>query len=98
MLEMFTIASLWLALAVLSTILANPTGLTFGSISALYGLTHGIITREQYSFIIAAIIASAVIPTIIANMAFLPSHLLHKPVGDEELPQLDLFDDKYGSI
>ncbi|OHD67635.1 MAG: potassium transporter Kef, partial [Spirochaetes bacterium RBG_16_49_21] len=55
--------------------LLMSTGLTFGSISALYGLTNGIVTRDQYSFLIAAVIGSAVIPTIIANIAFLPEHL-----------------------
>jgi len=39
------------------------TGLTFGSISALFGLTHGVIDQAQYSFLIAAVIGSAVIPT-----------------------------------
>jgi hypothetical protein len=52
------------------------TGLTFGTISALYGFTHNIVTRAQYSFLVAAVIASAVIPTLIANMAFMPKHLL----------------------
>lgn len=69
--------------------LLMSTGLTFGSIAALYGLTNGIVNRDQYSFLIAAVIASAVIPTIIANMAFLPDHLLEAPMADEEIPQLD---------
>jgi Kef-type K+ transport system membrane component KefB len=73
--------------------LLMSTGLTFGSISALYGLTHGIVSRNQYSFLIAAIIASAVVPTIIANMAFLPEHLLAAPLADEEIPQLDSMSD-----
>jgi Kef-type K+ transport system membrane component KefB len=73
--------------------LLMSTGLTFGSISALYGLTHDIITRDQYSFLIAAVIASAVIPTIIANLAFLPEHLLEAPMADEEVPQLDAVKD-----
>ncbi len=70
--------------------LLMSTGLTFGSISALYGLTHGIVTRDQYSFLIAAVIGSAVIPTIIANKVFLPEHLLGVPMADEEVPQLDM--------
>ncbi len=59
------------------------TGLTFGTISALYGFSHGIVNEEQYSFLVAAVIASAVIPTLIANSAFLPHHLLEhkKKVG-----------------
>ncbi len=56
--------------------LLMSTGLTFGTISALYGLTHQIVTQEQYSFLVAAVIASAVIPTLIANAVFLPRHLL----------------------
>jgi len=52
------------------------TGLTFGTISALFGSTQNIVTKEQYSYLVAAVIASAVIPTMIANAAFLPHHLL----------------------
>lgn len=70
--------------------LLMSTGLTFGTISALYGLTHGIVTQAQYSYLVAAVIASAVIPTMIANLVFLPVHLLPRaPIGDEEIPQLD---------
>lgn len=67
--------------------LLMSTGLTFGTISALFGLTNGIITKDQYSIIVAVVIASAVIPTLIANKFFLPSHLLEKPLIDEELSQ-----------
>ncbi|HET7439139.1 MAG TPA: cation:proton antiporter [Nitrospira sp.] len=56
--------------------LLMSTGLTFGTISALYGLAHGLVTKEQYSFLVAAVIASAVVPTIIAEIAFVPLHLL----------------------
>jgi hypothetical protein len=52
------------------------TGLTFGSISALFGLSHGIISQQQYSYLIAAVIGSAIVPTMIANAFFLPRHLL----------------------
>jgi Kef-type K+ transport system membrane component KefB len=56
--------------------LMMSTGLTFGTISALFGLNHGIIDQAQYSFLVATVIASAVIPTAIANAWFLPKHLL----------------------
>ena len=69
--------------------LMMSTGLTFGTISALYGLTHAIITPQQYSFLVATVIASAVIPTLIANAAFLPRHLLPSaPVPEEGGPRL----------
>ena len=58
--------------------LLMSTGLTFGTISALFGLSHSLITQEQYSFLVAAVIASAVVPTVIAAKAFLPTHLLEK--------------------
>src|SRR5512147_840062 len=61
------------------TTLLMATGLTFGSISALFGLSHGLIDQTQYSFLVAAVIGSAVIPTLIANAFFLPHHLLRKP-------------------
>jgi len=71
--------------------LLMSTGLTFGTISAIYGLTHGIISQEQYSYLVAVVIASAVIPTLIANLRFLPKHLLHIPMTDEEIPQEDSY-------
>ena len=56
--------------------LLMSTGLTFGTISALFGLSHGLVSEEQYSFLVAAVIASAVIPTVIADKGFLPTHLV----------------------
>jgi Kef-type K+ transport system membrane component KefB len=60
------------------TTLMMSTGLTFGTISALFGLTNGIVDQAQYSALVAAVIASAVIPTLVANAFFLPRHLLEK--------------------
>ncbi|MGD0787365.1 MAG: cation:proton antiporter [Terracidiphilus sp.] len=56
--------------------LMMSTGLTFGTISALFGLNHKVIDQAQYSYIVGTVIASAVIPTMIANSFFLPRHLL----------------------
>jgi Kef-type K+ transport system membrane component KefB len=58
--------------------LMMSTGLTFGTISALFGLSHGVINQAQYSHLVATVIASAVIPTMIANAWFMPRHLLPK--------------------
>jgi Kef-type K+ transport system membrane component KefB len=60
--------------AVYTTLLMS-TGLTFGTISALFGLSHGVIDQAQYSALVAAVIGSAVVPTLIANAFFLPIHL-----------------------
>src|ERR1017187_2064685 len=59
------------------------TGLIFGTISALFALSHGVITRAQYSALVAAVVASAVVPTQIANACFLPRHLLRPSVASE---------------
>jgi glutathione-regulated potassium-efflux system ancillary protein KefC len=65
------------------------TGLTFGTISALFGLAHGIITPSQYSFIVATVIATAVIPTIIGNALFLPTHHLPVAASQEEVAEAE---------
>jgi glutathione-regulated potassium-efflux system ancillary protein KefC len=52
------------------------TDLTFGTISALFGLSHGIIDKGQYSTQVAVVIGSAVVPTLIANAVHLPRHLI----------------------
>jgi len=62
--------------------LLMSTGLTFGTISALFGLTHGIVTQEQYSHLVAVVISSAVVPTLIAGALFFPRHLLKPPISD----------------
>jgi Kef-type K+ transport system membrane component KefB len=58
--------------------LLMSTGLTFGTIAALYGLSHGIVSESQYSLLVAAVIASAVIPALIAGTVFMPKHLLQE--------------------
>lgn len=65
--------------------LMMSTGLTFGTISALFGLNHGIISQAQYSFLVATVIGSAVVPTMIANSFFMPKHLLARKT-DQEIP------------
>jgi Kef-type K+ transport system membrane component KefB len=66
--------------------LMMSTGLTFGTISALFGLNRGLITEAQYSHLVAAVIGSAVIPTLIANAFFMPRHLLPETAPDAEEP------------
>jgi glutathione-regulated potassium-efflux system ancillary protein KefC len=61
------------------------TGLTFGTISALFGLNHQVIDQAQYSYLVAAVIGSAVIPTMIANSFFMPKHLIPSETPLEEV-------------
>jgi hypothetical protein len=62
------------------------TGLTFGTISALFGLSHQVVDQAQYSVLVAAVIASAVVPTLIANAYFMPRHLLRVEEVDSVAP------------
>ena len=75
--------------------LMMSTGLTFGTISALFGLNHGIIDQKQYSHLVATVIATAVIPTAIANAWFMPRHLL--PEKERE-PRESTFGEPVGDL
>ena len=55
--------------------LMMATGLTFGTISSLYGLTHHYIDQAQYTTLVTVVILTAVIPTIIAQAFFHPKEL-----------------------
>jgi hypothetical protein len=54
------------------TTLLMSTGLTFGTISSLYGLQAGIITETQFSLLIAVVVLSAIVPTVIAQRFLQP--------------------------
>ena len=54
------------------TTLLMSTGLTFGTITSLYGLSAGIIDRTQFSLLIAVVVLSAIVPTAIAQRFFHP--------------------------
>jgi Kef-type K+ transport system membrane component KefB len=83
------------------TTLLMATGLTFGSISALYGLTHHIISKTQYTELITVVILSAFVPTLIAQQLFRPVivdpeeeealgaedvSIIHRHAGEERAP------------
>ena len=55
------------------TTLLMSTGLTFGTISALFGLTNNIIDQAQYTILVTVVIGSAVVPTVIAQSFFNPT-------------------------
>jgi Kef-type K+ transport system membrane component KefB len=54
------------------TTLLMSTGLTFGTISSLYGLNAGIINRTQFSLLVTVVVLSAIVPTAIAQRRFSP--------------------------
>jgi Kef-type K+ transport system membrane component KefB len=65
------------------TTLLMSTGLTFGSIAALFGMTNHIIDQTQYTILVTAVIGSAVVPTLIAQRWFQPEYKLM----DEQMSQ-----------
>jgi Kef-type K+ transport system membrane component KefB len=72
---------------VFATLLMS-TGLTFGTISALYGLSAGIIDKTQFSLLVTVVVLSAVVPTALAERWFLPDaererHIGHRRAGAE---------------
>jgi Kef-type K+ transport system membrane component KefB len=61
------------------TTMMMSTGLTFGTISALYGYNNGYIDRAQYSILVTVVVLTALVPTVIAQVVFTPrvTELLH---------------------
>ncbi|MCA1681208.1 MAG: hypothetical protein LC777_20835, partial [Actinobacteria bacterium] len=65
------------------TTLLMSTGLTFGTISSLYGLSAGIIDKTQFSLLVTVVVLSAIVPTAVAQRWFSPD-LEAELAGDEE--------------
>ena len=66
------------------TTLLMSTGLTFGTIAALFGLTHGFIDQATYTILVTVVILSAVVPTLLATTLFEP-----RAARDEALEDFD---------
>lgn len=73
-LGVFPLARRWVPADAMYTTLLMSTGLTFGTISSLYGLNAGLIDRAQFSVLVTVVVASAVVPTVIAQRFFSPAH------------------------
>jgi Kef-type K+ transport system membrane component KefB len=58
------------------TTLLMSTGLTFGTISSIYGFEHGFINKTQFSLLVTVVILTAIIPTFIAQKFFQPKDTL----------------------
>ena len=70
------------------TTLLMATGLTFGSIAALFGLTHHLIDKTQYTELVTTVILSAFVPTLIAQQLFQPTVLdteEEEALGEEDM-------------
>jgi len=72
------------------TTLLMSTGLTFGTIASVFGLNSGFISQVQYSVLVGVVIASAVIPTFVAQRWF-------RPVHSEDIVEIEYANGKNGS-
>jgi Kef-type K+ transport system membrane component KefB len=78
------------------TALLMSTGLTFGTISALFGLQNNIIDQNQYSVLVTVVILSAFVPTLIAQKLFQPTtrtmvawgRLYQRRINDRPKPEV----------
>src|SRR5437899_3800452 len=70
------------------TTLLMATGLTFGTISSLYGLQNGIIDQDQYTILVSVVILSAFVTTLIAQKFFQPTLEMMHALGDLYLKRI----------
>jgi Kef-type K+ transport system membrane component KefB len=70
----YFLAKRYIPNASMYTTLLMSTGLTFGTIASVFGLQSGYINQVQYSILVGVVVASAVIPTFIAQKWFMPVH------------------------
>ena len=69
------------------TTLLMSTGLTFGTISSLYGLNAGIIDRTQFSLLVTVVVMSAIVPTAVAQRWFSPDVEAERALAREHSPR-----------
>src|SRR5213596_1953734 len=87
------------------TTLLMATGLTFGTISSLYGLQNGIIDQDQYTILVSVVILSAFVPTLIAQKFFQPTvemmhawgHVYRRRLGTLSIEDLDRESEREGA-
>ena len=71
------------------TTLLMATGLTFGTISALFGLTNHLISQSQYTILVTVVIGSAVLPTLVAQRFFQPEAAIPESAEVVELEEVE---------
>jgi Kef-type K+ transport system membrane component KefB len=92
LLSVFPLARRYTSPHAVFTTLLMSTGLTFGTITSLYGLSAHIIDRTQFSLLIAVVVLSAIVPTAIAQRFYSPiteeQRDITAPVPPARLPAL----------
>jgi Kef-type K+ transport system membrane component KefB len=80
----YPISKLFLPREATYTTLLMSTGLTMGTISSLFGYQAGIIDQAQFSVLVAVVVASAIVPTLLAQRFFHPHHAFEAMGGEVE--------------
>jgi Kef-type K+ transport system membrane component KefB len=86
-LGVYPVSVLFLPREATFTTLLMSTGLTMGTISAMFGLEAGIIDQAQFSVLVAVVVATAIVPTFFAQRFFHPHHAF-EAIGGEVEPDL----------
>jgi len=81
----YPLAKRYVAEHAMYTTLLMSTGLTFGTISSLYGLNAGLLTQAQFSILVTVVVVSAILPTMIAHRYFDPRRYLE---AAQEVPRI----------
>src|SRR5438876_310208 len=81
----YPLARRWVPVDAMFVTLLMSTGLTFGTISSLYGFNAGLLDRAQFSVLVTVVVASAVIPTVIAQRWFHPEKVVLRPAPSSAL-------------
>jgi hypothetical protein len=87
------------------TTLLMATGLTFGTISSLFGFQNHLIDQRQYTILVTVVILSALVPTLFAQKIFQPTkdamhawgRLYRRRLGSLSVEDLDHVTDELGS-
>lgn len=85
--SVYPVSRLFILREAVYTTLLMSTGLTMGTISAVFGYQAGIIDQAQFSVLVAVVVASAILPTFVAQRFFHPHHAF-EAVGSEVEPEL----------
>lgn len=86
--SVYPLAKLYLPREAMYTTLLMSTGLTMGTLSSLAGLEAGFIDQLQFSVLVAVVVASAIVPTFIAQRFFHPHHALVELHRESHQPAL----------
>jgi Kef-type K+ transport system membrane component KefB len=78
----------WKIMDGINASLLMSTGLTFGTISALYGLTSNMINQSQYTILLSAVIGSALVPALITQLIY-PKRSMQKCSESSLVPHDD---------